>query len=115
MRILLPTDDCERDENGMRTTKTNCKFQFENTLKSVVSRIRDRRFLAVDRERGIVFAFGFFDHEQINWTWQIAELFKIENGLIRRVEAVFHRAPYGIPSGWSSYEQAMSEAIQSVR
>jgi len=46
---------------------------------------------------------------------QLAELFKIENGLIRRVEAVFHRAPYGIPSGWSSYEQAMSETIQSVR
>ena len=58
---------------------------------------------------------AFFDHEQINWTWQLAELFKIENGMIRRVEAVFHRAPYGIPSGWSTFEQAMSEAIQSVR
>ena len=109
------TDDCERDENGIRTTKTNCKYQFENTLKGVVSRVRDRRFVAVDRERGIVFVFGFFDHEQINWTWQIAELFKIENGLIRRIEAIFHRAPYGIPSGWSTYEQAMSETIQSVR
>jgi hypothetical protein len=109
------TADCERDENGIRTTQTNCKAQFENTLRGVVSRIRDRRFVAVDRERGIVFAFAFFDHEQINWTWQLAELFKIENGLIRRVEAVFHRAPYGIPSGWSTFEQAMSEAIQSVR
>lgn len=109
------TDDCERFENGMKTTQTNCKMQFENTLKGIVSRIRDRRFVAVDRERGIVFAFTFFDHEQINWTWQIAELFKIENGLIRRVEAVFHRAPYGIPSGWSTFEQAMSEEIQNVR
>jgi hypothetical protein len=108
-------DDCDRFENGMKTTQTNCKTQFENTLKGVVSRVRDRRFVAVDRERGIVFAFAFFDHEQINWTWQIAELFKIENGLIRRVEAVFHRAPYGIPSGWSTFEQSMSEAIQSVR
>ena len=109
------TDDCERFENGIQTTRTNCKAQFENSLKGVVSRIRDRRFVAVDRERGIVFAFAFFDHEQINWTWQIAELFKIENGQIRRIEAVFHRAPYGIPSGWSTYEQAMSESIQSVR
>jgi hypothetical protein len=109
------TADCERDENGIRTTQTNCKAQFENTLRNVVSRIRDRRFVAVDRERGIVFAFAFFDHEQINWTWQLGELFKIENGLIRRVEAVFHRAPYGIPSGWSTFEQAMSESIQSVR
>ena len=109
------TDDCERFENGIQTTQTNCKAQFETSLKGVVSRIRDRRFVAVDRERGIVFAFGFFDHEQINWTWQIAELFKIENGQIRRVEAVFQRAPYGIPSGWSTYEEAMSEAIQSIR
>jgi hypothetical protein len=109
------TDDCDRFENGMATTQTNCKAQFENTLKGVVSRVRDRRFVAVDRERGIVFTFAFFDHEQINWTWQLAELFKIENGQIRRVEAVFHKAPYGIPSGWSTFEQAMSEAIQSVR
>ncbi len=109
------SDDCERFENGIQSTQRNCKAQFENSLKGVVSRIRDRRFVAVDRERGIVFAFGFFDHEQLNWTWQIAELFKIEDGLIRRIEAVFHRAPYGIPSGWSTFEQAMSEAIQSIR
>ena len=109
------TADCERFENGMSMTQTNCKAQFENTLKGVVSRIRDRRFVAVDRERGIVFAFAFFDHEQINWTWQLGELFKIENGQIRRVEAIFHRAPYGIPSGWSTFEQAMSESIQSIR
>ena len=109
------TDDCERFENGIQTTQTNCKAQFENNLRGVVSRIRDRRFVAVDRERGIVFAFAFFDHEQINWTWQLAELFKIENGMIRRIEAVFHQAPYGIPSGWSTYEEAMSESIQSVR
>jgi hypothetical protein len=108
------TADCARFENGVSMT-TNCKQQFENSLRGVVSRIRDRRFVAVDRERGIVFSFAFFDHEQINWTWQLAELFKIENGQIRRVEAVFHRAPYGIPSGWSTFEQAMSESIQSVR
>ena len=109
------TDDCDRFENGVQMTKRNCKQQFEQTLRNVVSRVRDRRFVAVDRERGIVFSFAFFDHEQINWTWQLAELFRIENGLIRRVEAVFHRAPYGIPSGWSTFEQAMSETIQSVR
>ena len=109
------TDDCDRFENGMQMTQRNCKAQFENSLRGIVSRIRDRRYVAVDRERGIVFAFAFFDHDNINWTWQLGELFKIENGLIRRVEAVFHRAPYGIPSGWSTFEQAMSESIQSIR
>jgi hypothetical protein len=109
-------DDCERFENGAQTTDTDCKEQFEDgTWFDVVSRIRDRRFVAVDRERGVVFTFVFFDHNRINWTWQMAELFKIENGLIRWVEAVFHRAPYGIPSGWSTYERSISEEIQSVR
>jgi hypothetical protein len=111
------TDDCHRYENGMLScANTDCKKQFEDgRLFNIVTRIRDRRFVAVDRERGIVFAFGFFDHVQINWTWQIAELFKIENGMIRRIEAVFHRCPYGLNSGWSTYEQGISDEIQSIR
>ena len=120
------TDDCVRFENGRdvllnidretgEQTRTSCKKQFEEQLKGIVSRIRDRRYVAVDRERGIVFAFGFFDHVQINWTWEISELFKIENGLIRRIEAAFLRGPYGMNSGWSTYEQTRSEEIQDIR
>jgi len=122
------TDDCDRYENGMKTTNIpqrdpatgqtvtrGCKKQFEESLKGIVSRIRDRRFVAVDREHGVVFSFAFFDHENINWTWQLAELFKVQDGKIRRIEAVFHRAPYGINSGWSTYEQGMSEEPQIVR
>jgi hypothetical protein len=130
------TDDCDRLENGNQSTNVplkpgekrpdpqtaktysaswSCREQFESGLLNVVSRIRDRRYVAVDRERGIVFAFGFFDHITINWTWQIAELFKIEKGKIRRIEAVLHRCPYGMNSGWSTYEQGMSDQIQSIR
>ncbi|BAK67318.1 hypothetical protein SLG_26430 [Sphingobium sp. SYK-6] len=121
------TDDCIRFENGMdvlanaldpttgKRGRMTCKYQFEAALKNIVSRVRDRRFVAVDRERGIVFAFAFFDHEQINWTWQLGELFRIENGQIRRIEAIFHRAPYGINSGWSTYEQGLSDQIQDIR
>ena len=109
------TDDCVRFENGMMSTN-QCKKQFsDGSLAGIVSRIRDRRFVAVDRERGIAFAFGFFDHYSINWTWQLAELFKIEKGNIRRIEAVFQRCPFGLNSGWSTYEQGMSEERQSVR
>ena len=115
-KVYSFTDDCERFENGMQTTQTNCKEQFESgELKDIISRIRDRRFVAVDRERGIVFAFCFFDHVKINWTWEVSELFKIENGLIRRIEAAFLRGPYGMNSGWSTYQQTMSEEIQSIR
>ncbi len=114
------TDDCVRFENAVDVlargdARTTCRKQFEEGLKGIVDRVRDRRFVAVDRERGIVFAFGFFDHHRINWTWQLAELFKIEKGQIRRIEAIFHRAPFGTPSGWSTWEQGMSSEAQDVR
>jgi hypothetical protein len=122
------TDDCDRYENGNHSTNVpmrnpvtgqtevmGCKKQFEIALRNVVSRVHDRRFVAVDREHGIVFAFAFFDHEQINWTWQLGELFKIQDGKIRRIEAIFQRAPYGSNSGWSTYEQGISDQPQNVR
>jgi hypothetical protein len=117
------TDDAVRFENGMnacgldRDGKVRPGHCRENmaTYGPIVSRIRDRRFVAVDREKGIAFAFGFFDHDTINWTWQMAELFKIEGENIRRIEAIFQRCPYGMNSGWSTYEQGMSEEPQSVR
>ena len=130
------TDDCHRVENGMPATNVpvpegqkrpdpktatiysshwGCKEQFESGTMGFITRVRDRRFVAVDQERGIVFAFGFFDHDSLNWTWQLAELFKIEQRNIRRIEAIFHRCSYGMNSGWSTYEQGISDSIQSIR
>jgi hypothetical protein len=124
------TDDCLRYENGIVAAAPaghdladrpsfgqvqGCKAQLETSLIGVVTSIRDRRFVAVDRERGVVFSFAFFDHRPINWSWQLGELFKIENDKIRRIEAIFIRGPYGICSGWSTYEQCRSEDIQDVR
>jgi hypothetical protein len=121
------TDDCLRYENGVITAgppgtqgiggrqPQGCKQQLETSLIGAVTGIRDRRFVAVDRERGIVFSFAFFDHRAINWTWQLGELFKIEGENIRRIEAIFIRGPYGVCSGWSTYEQCRSEAVQDVR
>jgi hypothetical protein len=145
-------DDCSRIENGAQTTNAagrdgqsrpdpktatgysamwSCREQFESGLIHFVSRIRDRRYVAVDHERGLVVAFAFFDHDAgpsrrfktpagqevvagpvQPWTWQIAELFKVENGLLHEIEAVLERVPYGMPSGWSSWEDAMSDKIQ---
>ena len=116
------TDDCLRHENGIVTAgpkgsgaRAGCREQLQTSLLGIVTSIRDRRFVAVDRERGIVFSFAFFDHRSINWTWQLGELFKIENNKIRRVEAIFIRGPYGICSGWSTQQQCRSEKIQDVR
>lgn len=149
------TDDCHRVENGNPATNVplkpgerrpdpkkelvysgawGCKEQFESGLIHFVTRIRDRRFVAVDRERGIVFSFCFFDHAAGKsryfkspdgrdvvagptepWTWQVAELFKVEKEKIRRIEAVLQRCPYGMNAGWSTYEQGMSDQIQDIR
>lgn len=120
------TDDCVRYENGMLIVGTpgmtrngqpvqGCKQQLETSLIGAVTSIRDRRIVAVDRERGIAFAFAFFDHRPINWSWQLGELFKIEKNQIRRIEAIFIRGPYGMCSGWSTYELCRSEEPQDVR
>ena len=148
------TDDCERLEGGMQTTNAplrpgetrpdpktatmysaawGCKEQFESGLIHFVWRIRDRRFVAVDQERGIVFSFAFFDHalgkDRTYQTpdgrtitagpiepngWEIAELFKIEKGKIRRIEAQMVAPPYGMNSGWSSWEDGLSSAARDV-
>jgi hypothetical protein len=35
---------------------------------------------------------------------------KIERGLIGPVESVLHHVPYGMGSGWSSWEDSLSSA-----
>jgi hypothetical protein len=148
------TDDCLRHENGGQATlaptpagqtrpdprtatgysgQWSCTEQFKSGLMAFVNRIRDRRFVAIDQERGIVFAFGFFDHSGGETrrfrtpdgrevvagpvqphTWQIAEVFKIEKGNIRKIDAFLQRSPYGMNSGWSTWEQGMSDQYRDV-
>jgi hypothetical protein len=109
------------DINGM-----GCREQFETGFFNFVTRIRDRRFPVVDEERGLVLTFAFFDHAgnvptvtltdgitfpigiKQPFTWEIAELFKIEEGLIREIQAVYQEAPYGMGTGWSTWEQTLS-------
>jgi len=146
--------DCERHENGNQSTNAptppgqtrpdpltstvysgqwSCLEQFQSGLIHFVNRIRDRRFDALDTERGIAFAFGFFDHpggetrrfkapsgrEVVSgpvqpWTWQIAEIFKVEKGKISKIDAFLQRCPYGMNSGWSTWEQGMSDQARDV-
>ena len=113
--------------SGPARQRSGCRQQFESGVFHYVTRIRDRRFVLVDPERGLAFAFAFFDNASgdarygtladgrkvesgpsVPWTWQIAEVFKIENGLIGPVESVLHPVPYGMGSGWSTWPQAMS-------
>ena len=86
--------------------RASCLQQFESGMFHYLTRIRDRRFVALDRERGIAFAFRFFDNaagEALNVT-----LTDGRKGLIGPVESVLHPVPYGMGSGWSTWEDAMS-------
>jgi hypothetical protein len=110
----------------------SCKAGFESGYFHFVTRIRDRRLVAVDVEQGLVFSSVFFDHaagkyrnfkladgRDISagptrpWTWEIVEVFKIRGGKIHQVEAVLEQVPYGMLSGWSTWEEGMSSKART--
>ena len=124
-------DNARRRADLSYSPEWGCKEQFQSGLLHFVTRIRDRRFVVVDPERGVAFAFGFFDHAagktrtfQIPdgrtvtvgpltpWTWEMSEVFRVEHGKIRRIEAVYQRCPYGMGSGWSSWQDSMSPRVR---
>lgn len=94
------TDDCSRIENGMPATGgrdtmaggaargnstshgtlPGCKAQFQSGVRHFVAGIPQ----------------------------QLAKIFRIENGNIRRIEALFHRCPYGMGSVWCTWAEPMS-------
>ena len=145
-------DDCDRYTNGMHATnvptpagekrpdpKTStalsnqwtCREAFESGLLHFVTRIRDRRIVAIDQQNGLVFAFAFFDHAAGDtrtftipdgrtvtggpttpFTWSIVEIFKITDGLIHEIQALELERPYGMQSGWSSWKDGMSDKVR---
>lgn len=116
------TDDCARIENGIVTTRAGagssgdiaqgCEDQFKLGIYRINKRIRERRYPLIDEERGVVVATGFFDHANtfdtykttdgkerktlLKWPNSISlvEAFKIRDGRIYRIEAVFTYVPY---------------------
>ena len=104
-----------------------CAEQFKLGVFGWVRRVRDRRFVAVDRERGLVMVIAELDEPAGKYsTYKLTdgrtmtfgpdhpttiaafEAYKIEGGKLRRIEAIQHDVPYGMLSGWSSYKDGMS-------
>nr|PZN68279.1 MAG: hypothetical protein DIU62_05135 [Pseudomonadota bacterium] len=116
--------DCGRLENGILTTAASsgggsagsispgCEAQFKLGIYRINKRIRERRYPVIDVERGVVVATGFFDHANewdrykltdgremrtaLKWPNSISliEAFRIRNGAIHRIEAVFSYVPH---------------------
>ena len=131
-RPPLFADDCNRIENGSYTTNRplpkqgepsgadyTCKKAFALGYYHDDTRLRDRRILAIDEERGLVYTGVCFDHDATirsykvadghtvvvtrtaPWTWMIHEVFQINpEGRISQVEAVLLSVPYGMRPGW---------------
>jgi hypothetical protein len=129
---------CLRLENATQTTNAprnppppgvdilamGCEAQQKSGFFSFVTSIRNRRFPVVDRERGLVLSFAFFEHQgrireikltsgqtlpspvKSPLTFEIAELFQIDKGKIDQVEAVINTVPYGMVSDvWDKRER----------
>ncbi len=128
--VFAPFDaDCGRTENGISTTRggagaagiaQGCEAQFKLGIYKINKRVRDRRYPLIDEERGVVVATGFFDHANgfdsyqttdgktmktaLKWPNSISlmEAFKIRDGKIWRVEAIFTYVPYFMHSPWAA-------------
>ena len=120
-------ETCSRVEDGMVTSggtlpngqpRPSCGDQFKTGLYRVDSAVRDRDFIIVDEEKGLVLSRAFIDHNGAltdyqtsdgvmrkstqRWpsTFSVLELFKIRNGKIFRIEVVHTNVPYHMPSVW---------------
>jgi hypothetical protein len=129
--LTLFDPDCQRIENGISTTRGSygsaalaqgCEPQFKLGYFRINKRVRERRYPLIDLKRGIVVGTGFFDHDNsfdhykttdgkeqrtfLKWpnSLSLMEAFKIRNGRIYRVEAVFTYVPYFMHSPWAEME-----------
>jgi hypothetical protein len=124
------TDDCLRVENGTITAGNprgqgigamGCKENMNQSIWAYITHVKPRRYLAVDVERGLVSGMFMFRHagtessyvndkgEKVPFSAAmlrkqavvISELFKVEDGRIRRIEAVMTgNLDLDAPSGW---------------
>ena len=98
-----------------------CDELADSGFFSYIADIRDRREWVVDEERGVVMLVGYKDipgtvksfdaknagttvafpvSQGIPYSLVSPTVLKIENGKIRRIEAIDKTAPYGMKSGW---------------
>ena len=124
--------NCKRIENGVQTThnasfavvpvaRLGCEEQFRMGNYRYDTRLRARRFMMIDEERGIVLAAGFIDHAgQIAdykltdgtvvkspvrrpHSFYLFEAFKLKDNSIEQIEANFITVPYNMPSPWDNW------------
>jgi hypothetical protein len=129
--MIPVADDCIRMENGVQTVlnpeatgiraeardrgtwRLGVAEQVDARIFTDIEAARDRRVGAIDEERGLVFVIFVFDHAgpltsrggQSRFrrpnSMMVAEIWKVQGGLIRQIEAVLDVFPYGMLTGWT--------------
>ena len=117
--------DCNRVENGVQTTDNPPRFSLscpESLLRSAyMQTYREFRVPVIDTARGLVWAITAFDmpamhsttvihgkpyeispeRQNLPRTLLLYELFKVEGGKIRAIEAQMRNVPLGAGTGWA--------------
>jgi hypothetical protein len=107
---------CMRRDNTVQTelgcaAEMNGEGPSPNGLYSNTTKVRDRRILVSDAERGVVLAVAMIDNpglgtnlpapQLVPSTYMVPQLIKVDNGAISRVESVVKWMPFGYTSAWT--------------
>lgn len=110
----LPSPDKPGDKEMLRFSMLTCAQQIDTATFAYMKRIRPRRALVIDEQKGTVATFPLFVHDGTSRRSKpgdppgmllnlvTMETFAIRGGLIRHVEAFpFVTLPYGLGNGWT--------------
>lgn len=123
--IVMFHPDCQRKENGIKTTNNPDLLNFSTQAGlyrlDYIKKVRERRYPIVDIDRGLVWGIVVFDIPGTNVEDEqflegsvqhdlrakprcllLHEIFKIEDGLIRDIDAFMTNAPLNATHGWSN-------------
>ncbi|MBN1567236.1 MAG: hypothetical protein JXA73_05290 [Acidobacteria bacterium] len=111
---FIPTADTPQGREMLKFSMLTCAQQIDTKTFAHMKRIRPRRALIIDEQKGLVATFPLFVHDGTSRTAKpgappsmllnlvTMETFAIRGGLIRHVEAFpFVTQPYGLGNGWT--------------
>ena len=116
----VPLGSKQADDAMAYLGTLSCSDQLDTHVMDFITRLWPRRHEIVDEEYGIVFSFPMFQHRGGSGTIKIynvpgvdslplggsssnlqaGEIFRIDHGQIKGVEAMGASLPYGTKSGW---------------
>jgi hypothetical protein len=111
---MLPDPETEQGKAQLKFSMMTCTQQIDSKTFAYMKRIRPRRALVVDEQKGLVATFPLFVHDGTRrgapadappgmlQNLVTMETFGIRGGLIHEVEAApFVTIPYGLGNGWT--------------